>query len=167
MLLGSGLAAIVERQDIQGLLHGVTRALGHKISQVADGVAHGGVLPVDEAHLVAAHQEVGAIEVVVAEHGLFDQGAHAGGDGFYAGHELVEVAGQRIAAAPEEAGDLDALGEEVEGPRRDLAASVQSASHGESLGHLVAAGVIQLRTAVDEAGDLPALDRILVDESIV
>lgn len=116
-LLGRGRAPEVEWQHRQRAVDVVARALRHEVTKVAAVVAHGGVLPVDEADVIAVDEQVGAVEVVVAQHGTPRAGAHGAHEPRYLLLALLEVVRQGPALVAQQAHDLSRLVVEVEPPR--------------------------------------------------
>ena len=105
-LLGRGRAPEVEWQHRQRAVDVVARALRHEVAKVAAVVAHGGVLPVDEADVIAVDEQVGAVEVVVAQHGTPRAGAHGAHEPRYLLLALLEVVRQGPALVAQQAHDL-------------------------------------------------------------
>ena len=66
-LVRGGLAPEVQRNRLLRALDTIARPLRHEIAEIAAVVAHRSIFPIDEAQLVAVHEDVRAVKVVMAQ----------------------------------------------------------------------------------------------------
>ena len=147
----------------------VERIIGtaNKCSQVGSIIRHRRILPIDEIHLLAAHEEVRAVEVVVAQARLDAVRAHERIEHPGVAPELLAIGKRRVALPTEKLHDRNRVAVRVEGPLAFRAAVVQAAAQLHRTAHMVLVVVVEGNAAVDEARDLPAFGGVLVDEGVV
>ena len=145
-------------------LDAVARPLRNEIAEIAAVVAHRSIFPIDEAQLVAEHEDVRAVKVVMAQNWRSRSCANERDEPLDFPLDFGKVRRERPVLRREQRFDLARLVVKVERPRGIRAALVQSPHEAQSVPDVLIVAVVKRHAIGNITRNLPPKLGVLIDK---
>ena len=163
-LVCGGLAPEVQRDGLLRALDAVARPLRNEIAEIAAVVAHRSIFPIDEAQLVAVHEDVRAVKVVMAQNWRSRSCANERDEPLDFPLDFGKVRRERPVLRRKQRLNLARLVIKVERPGGICAALVQAPHEAQSTSDMLVVAVVKRHAIGNIAGNLPPKLGVLIDK---
>ena len=163
-LVCGGLAPEVQRDGLLRALDAVARPLRNEIAEIAAVVAHRSIFPIDEAQLVAVHEDVRAVKVVMAQNWRSRSCANERDEPLDFPLDFGKVRRERPVLRRKQRLNLARLVIKVERPGGICAALVQAPHEAQSTSDMLVVAVVKRHAIGNITGNLPPKLGVLIDK---